>query len=206
MKNFIILIVLSVIFLFGCLNSRKIPKSDYNIKIEFPKNEVKIRDSIINIYMDSLKTIEGKVIFIDDCINDYRKEILTDLYEKKILQSDLIGFIEMGGDCILFPGENYYRSYVYTSVNNQVYYYHWKRIYSDQNVFIEWQIYVDTVERTNYKNAILNYRLEEYIKQQKIYERNKCTYKLKYSLFTKDGNNLIFWKKQVYYGERECIQ
>ena len=160
-----------------------------------------------NMFLDSLMTIEGKVeLSFSDCLNPYRKEVITDLYDKNLLKSDTIILIEAGGSCYNNFSAYIYSVNVFTSANKEINHYYFKSSYNKDNIFVEYKMFNEIVETDEAIKAIIENRFSDYLKIQKIEQKNNCASKYKYSMFSKLEQRYNFWYTQVTLGEHECIQ
>ena len=207
MKKSQIFILIYLLTLISCRSGKTIQKKENTNKISKHLFDT-FNDKTLttNMFLDSLMTIEGKVVLsVSDCLNPYRKEVITDLFDKNLLKSDTIIFIENGGDCFNLSG-SIYTTYVYTSSDKEINLYYFKSTYNEENVFVDYKIVNEKVEKDEAIKAIKDNKFPDYLRIQKIEQKNNCASKYKYSMFTKLEQRYKFWHKEVTLGEHECIQ
>ena len=208
MKKSHIFILIYVLTLISCNSGKTIQKNEKTNKILKQLSEtINDKNLTINIFLDSLMTIEGKVeLSFSDCLNPFRKKVITDLYDKNLLNSDTIILIETGGSCYNnFSGYIYFVN-VFTSANKEINHYYFKSSYNKDNIFVEYKMFNEIVETDEAIKAIKENRFSDYIRIQKIEQKKNCESKYKYSMFTKLDHKYEFWYAQVTLGEQECIQ
>ncbi|MHB9140992.1 MAG: hypothetical protein ACYC25_03860 [Paludibacter sp.] len=207
MKKSHIFILIYVLTFISCSSGKTIQRNENTNNISKHLFETfNDKNLTTNMFLDSLKTIEGKVVLsVYDCLNPYRKEVITDLFDKNLLKSDTIIFIETGGDCINLSG-SIYTTYVYSSFDKEINLYYFKSTYNKENVFVDYKIVNEKVEKDEAIKAIIDNKFPDYLRIQKIEQKNNCASKYKYSMFTKLEQRYKFWHIQVTLGEHECIQ
>ncbi|MHB9142883.1 MAG: hypothetical protein ACYC25_13490 [Paludibacter sp.] len=207
MKKSNIFILIYVLTLISCRSGKTIQKNENTNKISKHLFEtINDKNLTTNMFLDSLMTIEGKVeLSVSDCLNPYRKKVITDLYDKNLLKSDTIILIETGGDCFNLSG-SIYTTYVYTSSDKEINLYYFKSTYNKENVFADYKIVNEKVEKDEAIKAIIENKFPDYLRIQKIEQKNNCARKYKYSMFTKLEQRYKFWHMEVTLGEHECIQ
>ena len=194
--------------LISCNSKKPVQKNEKTNKILKQLSET-INDKKLtaSIFIDSLKTIEGKdELSFSDCLNQYRKKVITDLYDRNLLKSDTLIFIETGGSCINNFSSYIYSINVFSTASKEINHYYFKSFNDKENAFVEYKMFIEIVEKDEAIKAIKENRFLDYIRIQKTEQKKNCESKYKYSMFTKFEHKYKFWYAQVTLGEQKCIQ
>jgi len=206
----IILILLFV--LYGCHtvknNNNSMNDTDLYLKnwiVE--QNQIK---QIKTVLMDSMRTIENMNKFdLNDCVNYYRNQAISNLQSECLVKSDTIVFIEKGTGCFGPPDINN-EIYVYCSYDKIITHFRFynKLTYVPDRAVTESKPCFEKVQvqELDAISAILKNDLARYIKTETDKQKNECEYVSKYSIFTKRNNKFLFSKFVVRFGTKDCIQ